>query len=163
MFLYLQHCACKRTRNFLKGLKEVVFLPSLVQYNLDDNSMTFEPEGTPNKWCGAHTRKCSDCVTSSASLEPWDWCSTGMMTPRAALRLRTLQKLAESAGFGESCNSVINIHKIPRVWWVSQYSLFSSVPWPLVFSRGHDRRFSTDPLPVFSVHNILINIHKLRT
>ena len=72
---------------------------SLVEYPYDDASLTFEPEGDTDTWCGEPTRPCADnCDSQSGSLESWDWCSTRMMTPRAAMGLRKLQKLLEMEG-----------------------------------------------------------------
>ncbi|KAK7087589.1 uncharacterized protein [Littorina saxatilis] len=74
-------------------------MATLVQFNLDDGSLTFGPEGQQDNWCGTASRQCiADCTSASDSQEPWDWCSTRMMTPRLAIRLRTLQKLAEKEG-----------------------------------------------------------------
>ncbi|XP_076453310.1 uncharacterized protein LOC143288574 isoform X2 [Babylonia areolata] len=76
-------------------------MDSLIHWNLNEASLTFEAEGQATEWCGYPSRPCRDtCDTISDDLEPWSWCSTRMMTPRLALRLRKLQKLAEKKNIG---------------------------------------------------------------
>ncbi|KAL8573315.1 hypothetical protein ACOMHN_032777 [Nucella lapillus] len=69
---------------------------TLIHWNFTGTSLTFKTEGQATEWCGYLSRPCRDlCDTPLNDLEPWDWCSTRMMTPRLAIRLRKLQKLAE--------------------------------------------------------------------
>lgn len=73
----------------------------LVHWNLTDIPATFEPEGLSSQWCSYQTRQCHDCSQPSMSLEPWDLCSTRMMTPRLLVRLRKLQILANMQNISE--------------------------------------------------------------
>lgn len=75
-------------------------IDSILEFSFDNGSVTFEPEGAQSSWCGAKTRNCSSCLSPSRTKEPWDWCSSRMMTPRLALAFGRLQKLAKQAGFG---------------------------------------------------------------
>lgn len=72
---------------------------TLIQWNRTEAILTFDAEGQSDKWCGHSSRPCRDqCDQPSGDLEPWNWCSTRMMTPRTAMRLRKLQMLSQENG-----------------------------------------------------------------
>ncbi|KAK3589129.1 hypothetical protein CHS0354_017095 [Potamilus streckersoni] len=67
-------------------------LTRLYYYHFDD--VEFAPEMRTTGWCGSKSRQCRSCERAHDSQETWNWCGTRVMTPRLALRLRKLAKLA---------------------------------------------------------------------
>ncbi|XP_046571235.1 uncharacterized protein LOC124279450 isoform X1 [Haliotis rubra] len=68
-------------------------------YHYDRSDVVFRPEGSPSSVCGFSTRRCrTPCLPSMSQTEPWSYCSTRLMTPRMALKLRQLAKLAHADG-----------------------------------------------------------------
>ncbi|XP_046559439.1 uncharacterized protein LOC124268503 [Haliotis rubra] len=70
-------------------------------YHYDKSDVVFRPEGTSSSVCGFSTRRCrTPCLPSMNQTEPWSYCSTRLMTPRMALKLRQLAKLAHAEDIG---------------------------------------------------------------
>ncbi|XP_067681059.1 uncharacterized protein [Haliotis asinina] len=70
-------------------------------YHYDRTDVVFLAEGSTSSVCGFSTRKCrTPCLPSMNQTEPWSYCSTRLMTPRMALKLRQLAKLAHADGIG---------------------------------------------------------------
>ncbi|XP_060568332.1 uncharacterized protein LOC132726934 [Ruditapes philippinarum] len=66
----------------------------LIEYPLSD--VEFEPEGSPDSWCGVETRQCQDCSVASDDLsDHWTWCGTRTMHMRLAVRLQRLVVIAK--------------------------------------------------------------------
>ncbi|KAL3857350.1 hypothetical protein ACJMK2_012026 [Sinanodonta woodiana] len=67
-------------------------LTRLYYYHFND--VEFAPETSTTGWCGSKSRQCRSCERANGSQDTWDRCGTRLMTPRLALRLRKLAKLA---------------------------------------------------------------------
>lgn len=108
-------------------------MSTLVQWNL--TSVTFEPEGQGTKWCGRPSRQCqAACQTKSGDLEPWSLCSTRMMTPRLAIRLRKLEKLA-----GEKAIQL----RVLKAF--TEPSEGNENPEPSLYTEGRGIKLAADP------------------
>ncbi|KAK7493718.1 hypothetical protein BaRGS_00015047 [Batillaria attramentaria] len=108
-------------------------MKTLVQWNL--TSVTFDPEGQSTKWCGTPARQCQDtCDAKSDDHEPWSLCRTRMMTPRLAIRLRKLQKLAEAKN--------IQLHVLQAF---TEPSEDDAQPDSTLFQEGRGIRLAANP------------------
>ncbi|XP_048259496.1 uncharacterized protein LOC124148471 [Haliotis rufescens] len=70
-------------------------------YHYDRSDVVFRPEGNSTNVCGFSTRRCrTPCLPSRNQTEPWSYCSNRLMTPRMALKLKQLAKLAQTEAIG---------------------------------------------------------------